>query len=431
MRKLFLIIAFIILSCNLYSQEAQWRVVDSLIYYHEEGDPPTGTRYFDIDCLDSNNCIAAAAMNLVWPWLRYTSDGGKTWETIYKEFEYNRVFSIDYVSENLCVASGEWGNYKISFDNCRTWEKKKLETERDLNLMKVDFANENYGAMVTFYEYFITKDGGKNWENRVLLRNGEQIKRIDDIEIPEEGSIRILYDIKDKDIDSIAVSDDDGKTWNFYIINTSGKKVKFIYFLNKNIGWAFGSNQLTKAPTYKNVIFKTTDGGKTWNEQLFRSNRELSKLRGMEFSDEKNGIAWASWYILLRTTDGGNEWVEDLSMNQETTKFSIISYSFITHELIYGCTGFEEIYKYSEEPVSAINWQEEYSSLSLHPNPATDHIIINTDLLSGSIEIYNMLGIKVVEQSITSGREKIDVSGLPAGMYFLKAGDEVRKFVKR
>ena len=432
MRKLFLIIAFIILSCNLYSQEAEWKVVDSLIYYHEEDQKyQTACRYFDIDCLDSNNCIAAPAMNLVWPWLRHTSDGGKTWETVYKEFEDNRIFSVDYVSENLCIASGEWGNYKISFDNCKSWERKKLETERNFNLMKVDFANENYGAMVTFYEYFVTNDGGKTWENRILIRNQEQIKRMNDISIPEEGAIRILFDNKEAEIDSIAVSNDDGQSWNFYTVNPSGRYLKGIRFLNKEIGWAYGAVQISQIGLYKDVIFKTTDGGKTWKEQLFDENRKQSKLIGMEFSDENNGISFAQWWVLRRTENGGEDWSEDLSMNNDISFIDPVEYSFINHNLIYACTFDNEILKYSKEPVSVVNWQEDNPTLSLHPNPATEHIIIEVDPLSGTVEIYNLLGIKVAEQAVTSGRQKIDVSGLPAGMYFLKAGDEVRKFVKR
>ncbi len=83
------------------------------------------------------------------------------------------------------------------------------------------------------------------------------------------------------------------------------------------------------------------------------------------------------------------------------------------------------------EGTNSVTAVDDDVNISIHPNPATDYIIIDTDLLSGTIEIYNLLGIKVAKQAIASGREEIDVSSLPAGMYFLKAGDQVRKFVKR
>jgi hypothetical protein len=54
--------------------------------------------------------------------------------------------------------------------------------------------------------------------------------------------------------------------------------------------------------------------------------------------------------------------------------------------------------------------------------------------LVGNIEIYNVLGEKVKTLSPAlsqSERElRIDVSHLPTGMYFIKIGDKMQKFVK-
>ncbi|TAL67819.1 MAG: T9SS type A sorting domain-containing protein [Bacteroidetes bacterium] len=63
----------------------------------------------------------------------------------------------------------------------------------------------------------------------------------------------------------------------------------------------------------------------------------------------------------------------------------------------------------------------------LMPNPATDYLYIKSNILRSSIEIYSILGNKVLESEY---KDRIDVSGLSAGVYFLKAGDKVYKFVK-
>jgi hypothetical protein len=65
--------------------------------------------------------------------------------------------------------------------------------------------------------------------------------------------------------------------------------------------------------------------------------------------------------------------------------------------------------------------------VSISPNPVSDYLTINTNLEFDKIEIYNTLGLMVLE---TDRQEKIDVSTFPPGVYFIKVGDKVCKFVK-
>lgn len=78
--------------------------------------------------------------------------------------------------------------------------------------------------------------------------------------------------------------------------------------------------------------------------------------------------------------------------------------------------------------------------ISIYPNPATDVInIVSTDLdiSKGSVSIYNALGAKINEITLTpSGINSVAVSQLPAGVYYVRfqgtAGDiATRTFLKR
>ena len=71
----------------------------------------------------------------------------------------------------------------------------------------------------------------------------------------------------------------------------------------------------------------------------------------------------------------------------------------------------------------------ETDRISISPNPAHDFIQLhfNNDVKLSDVEIYTILGIKIIE---TDYKDRIDVSRLCAGVYFLKAGDRVYKFVK-
>ena len=72
-----------------------------------------------------------------------------------------------------------------------------------------------------------------------------------------------------------------------------------------------------------------------------------------------------------------------------------------------------------------------FSSLNIFPNPATDLIQLHLPTNhSTMLTLFNLLGEKVKEQTITGSDITIDVSELPAGMYVVRAGEWSGKFVK-
>jgi hypothetical protein len=80
---------------------------------------------------------------------------------------------------------------------------------------------------------------------------------------------------------------------------------------------------------------------------------------------------------------------------------------------------------------SNIDFVNESKSLSdyyyINPNPVSDFLTINPNIRVCKIEIFSVLGIKVSE---TEWQETINVSGLAPGVYFVRVGDKVCKFVK-
>ncbi len=86
------------------------------------------------------------------------------------------------------------------------------------------------------------------------------------------------------------------------------------------------------------------------------------------------------------------------------------------------------------KPVSAAAVQEVNNtqpSLSFYPNPATKQINVNAQN-DTELEIYATTGALVQTTSITKSKNTVDVSGLAAGIYFLKEKGTtvVQKLVK-
>ena len=81
----------------------------------------------------------------------------------------------------------------------------------------------------------------------------------------------------------------------------------------------------------------------------------------------------------------------------------------------------------SKEPVLSFKEQQITDKITLSPNPVNGFLYI-FGINNQKIEIFSVEGIKVFES--IEPVSKIDVSGFLPGVYFLKAGDKVSKFIK-
>jgi hypothetical protein len=86
---------------------------------------------------------------------------------------------------------------------------------------------------------------------------------------------------------------------------------------------------------------------------------------------------------------------------------------------------FSEIRWFNLTTVGVDDSKSQTLDLAISPNPASDFIILPS--VFANIQIYNIYGNKVLE---CESKSRIDVSGLSPGLYFLKAGDKVFKFIK-
>lgn len=68
---------------------------------------------------------------------------------------------------------------------------------------------------------------------------------------------------------------------------------------------------------------------------------------------------------------------------------------------------------------SAVALKQPSAKLSMYPIPAKNFLTVEFEG-SAKVEIYNMLGVKVLRQDTQAGRNQLDVSGLNAGVYFIK-----------
>lgn len=439
-----LILLFLIPVLSL--SQGHWERIDYVYYCHPLHGFPKSFRFEGIDCYDSLNCAAVGNMDGAWPWNRITTDGGKTWvttlkDTSYKEYdEYGNYLGtytpetareIYYHSKNLCLILCESGYYWISRDNCATWERKKLDTE--IPLKNAHFIDDNIGVIISWTEIFLTTDGGNIWVRKEPKHpDGTIITSFLDIWIPGKSIVyALVYDIKTETVSFIR-SEDFGNSWKYY--DTGIKTTSRVFFVNKDVGWIAGGDQIYPgSPLHYDIIYKTTDGGRHWRLQL--DSLPPIRARGLTqiyFSDENNGVAIGPWYKFLRTRDGGETWIQDTTVEMNKLPDYFRDVAFFDHDNIIALTFTEKItYRYSKEitDVSESNPLQE-NGIEIFPNPLLRGDVLNIDLsiskgCKTKFELIDTRGCRVSEfEAFTeAGKSRIQFDteiGIPAGLYFLK-----------
>jgi hypothetical protein len=83
------------------------------------------------------------------------------------------------------------------------------------------------------------------------------------------------------------------------------------------------------------------------------------------------------------------------------------------------------IFIYEKEEVVAVDLGQAVT-LSVYPNPASDYIRVElNEVVEGKVNVYNVVGTRVLQKQIDSENMQIDLTSLNPGMYFISVGSEV------
>ncbi len=86
-----------------------------------------------------------------------------------------------------------------------------------------------------------------------------------------------------------------------------------------------------------------------------------------------------------------------------------------------------------ESATTEITTNDYLSGIALYPNPARDYINIQLSTDTNiNINIYDIMGIEVLSGILPAGTQihKLSIENLPIGIYYIKIGDLIKKFVK-
>jgi photosystem II stability/assembly factor-like uncharacterized protein len=216
---------------------------------------------------------------------------------------------------------GWTGTILATDDGGDTW--RQLTAASDASLNGVCFTDERHGwAVGEKGTVERTRDGGATWTLKTVDPEGEcdGVIFTDSLHgcltLTKAVHVGWLGDADDWQ-GSIWRTADGGTTWEKQTVPDSTSILKRITFVDAQHGWAAGTfraeGPVPGLTDHKSALYATSDGGRTWRR---RFNHELEiTMTDVEFTDASNG--WAVGFItnsgeqggnLFHTVDGGATW---------------------------------------------------------------------------------------------------------------------------
>lgn len=212
----------------------------------------------------------------------------------------NEAFDVHQVDKKHMWVCGYKGliSHSNMYGNNGSWNEQNSGTDKNLNALW--FVDINYGWAVGDGGIIIhTSDGGKTWRKQ----NSHCPNKIVDVQFVDRLNGWALVEKANDFFARVLLTKDGGQTWSTIKYKTfyNSMSSRRMFFLDKNTGWICGDFL---------SVYKTTNGGYTWNEQ---KRPEISgglkvNLNDIYFLDKNDGWACGDRGHLFHTTNGGTSW---------------------------------------------------------------------------------------------------------------------------
>jgi len=366
---------------------------------------------------------------------QHSTDGGMTWQRqdpglpiryVDNQYQLRAIDQIDSVNE---VMIGDTGVVLRTSNGGETWTRQSLPSSAVYPLA-VSFVNSREGILTVgdtlkkHVDVFVTSDGGTHWSESAFAGLGLFAAKA-----YGNGKFRLYeadYGVIYTTLDNFQTVDSTKPIFDsIRVINGHARILGSCKFGAGDTMIAYGGDII--GDTTNALIWRTSDGGKSWAE-VFDSDYVLHGVSCMSDVNRDTmlaGCTWGSQKILL-SNDHGATWKIDTLLfdsvdasHSITNAFSCRGIGLTPSGNIVGAFGFTIS--------SLITGQWAFASVpetylisndaSIYPNPATT--MLRLDSFGRNFLVLDPLGR--LYDCLRTG-STLDVSRLPAGVYFVSDG---------
>ena len=446
------------------------------------------TSSWDIFIPDNDNSFINVAYTDIGG--AYSSDGGVKWRSTFDGGIpwqwHNTTYDFAYDSDNNILwgafsgrhdIPGGWsanyweneghGGVAFSTDNGMHWTPLTENglIDKPVTSIAVDFTspagNRRLYAAVWSDGVWRSEDGGKSWEritNGLDCGDGSQSNdgpntHVVDVQVNSEGTV---YALKTKYLRNNYVIKNDaglwkstnhGDSWEFISGTVQECPPRPNIDLNNEHSWAdaisftldendhnhifVGAQNATNGKV-QGGLYETTDGGTTWKR--IHQNYASFRVTISKYHKDRLYLAGTGEGILI-SEDNGATW--NVFENFPFANPTRVTEDPVNPNVLWVNTFGGGVWKGELQNQTAVNENIYNNPILISPNPARDYVDITmpegtgTDrTLKDAVRVYDVLGVCVLEHTAGGGHVRIDVSKLAAGVYFVRIGSEVYRFVK-
>ncbi len=353
----------------------------------------------------------------------HTYDGGKTWERKYfpRNGEPYGIYALWAITnERVWVISDTVA--LLTTDEGSTWTEANVHD----HFRDIYFRNTSSGFLLADHAVYKTSDGGSTWGRKTGFNNIQFLRTLDFAD-----SLRgwiVGHPGIGPEVTFLTI--DGGDNWSLSSFNFSS-----IDFSDAENGWALGEDR---------HVFRTRDGGRTWNRATIQPLTFTYWTSNIVMADTTTGWIWNSSNT-YRTTDGGYSWRMEPGVGFIQSGIDHGFYA-VSRDLAWYVGGDGKILKYEDISTSVPGPIKSgvpslFSLYQNYPNPFNAITAIAYNLPRAthvSLKVYDALGQEVVvlvneKQNIGERVVRFDASNLASGVYYycLRSGESMvtRKMV--
>ncbi len=393
----------------------------NIIYTDDMGEtwvsttPMPGASIYNITFPSVNTGYAAGFDGLMLK----TTDGGSTWIPKYVSHDQRcpKVNDLHFVNDNTGYFARAYGMISKTTDGGESWTTiRECQLSSLTSIYAVDFLNENFGIITgrtyTDEEIIYKTTDGTTFEDIT----GNFFDELYDVKILDENNIVFVGD------DLLAAYSDDGCSTFKYAPVTGASPDDSTEAFNRldikgDIGLAVGNN----------MIFKTSDAGKSWFKSLTDS---------VDVTFENIYLVDETRYYVVgedsvyHTTDGGSTWFNIADNTVIDRDLKGITWES-TSNAIWLCGNNTNIYSGESPYVVSVEMTspaipEKFELSQNYPNPFNPETTIKYSIPTEgkvSLNIHNALGELVAElinnrQAAGSYSVEFNAEGLSSGIYY-------------